>query len=42
MLEYFKNAKPELIRELEETKNLSDELKEKILEAAKEFMKRVV
>ena len=38
MLEYFKNAKPELIRELEETKNLSDELKEKILEAAKEFM----
>ena len=42
MLEYFKNAKTELIRELEETKNLSDELKEKILEAAKEFMKRVV
>ena len=42
MLEYFRNAKPELIRELEETKNLSDELKEKILEAAKEFMKRVV
>lgn len=42
MLEYFKNAKPELIRELEETKNLSDELREKILEAAKEFMKRVV
>ena len=42
MLEYFKNAKPELIRELEETKNLSDELKEKILEAAKEFMKREV
>lgn len=42
MLEYFKNAKPELIRELEETKSLSDELKEKILEAAKEFMKRVV
>ena len=42
MLEYFKNAKPEIIRELEETKNLSDELKEKILEAAKEFMKRVV
>ena len=42
MLEYFKNAKPELIRELEETKNLSDELKDKILEAAKEFMKRVV
>lgn len=42
MLEYFKNTKPELIRELEETKNLSDELKEKILEAAKEFMKRVV
>ena len=42
MLEYFKNAKPELIRELEETKNLSDELKGKILEAAKEFMKRVV
>ena len=42
MLEYFKTAKPELIRELEETKNLSDELKEKILEAAKEFMKRVV
>ena len=42
MLEYFKNAKSELIRELEETKNLSDELKEKILEAAKEFMKRVV
>ena len=39
MLEYFKNAHPEIIAELNETKALSDELGEKILAAAREYVK---
>ena len=39
MLEYFKNAHPEIITELNETKALSDELGEKILAAAREYVK---
>ena len=36
MLEYIKNAHPEIIDELNETKALSDELGDKILAAAKD------
>ena len=39
MLEYFKNAHPEIIAELNEAKALSDELGEKILAAAREYVK---
>ena len=39
MLEYIKNAHPEIIDELNETKVLSDELGDKILAAAKEYVK---
>ena len=39
MLEYFKNAHPEIIEELNETKTLTDELGEKILAAAREYVK---
>ena len=39
MLEYIKNAHPEIIDELNETKALSDELGEKILAAAREYVK---
>ena len=39
MLEYIKNAHPEIIDELNETKALSDELGDKILAAAKEYVK---
>ena len=39
MLEYFKNAHPEIIAEQNETKALSDELGEKILAAAREYVK---
>ena len=41
MLAYFKDAKPDVIKEIEEGKVLTDDLKEHILEAGKEFMKRV-
>lgn len=37
LLSYFKTAYPEVIEELEEKKELSDELKERILTVAKEF-----
>ena len=40
MLEYIKNAHPEIIDELNETKALSDELGEKILQVADEFRDR--
>ena len=42
MLAYFKDAEPDVIKEIEEGKVLTDDLKEHILEAGKEFMKRVV
>ena len=42
MLAYFKDAEPDVIKEIEEAKGcLTDDLKEHILEAGKEFMKRV-
>ncbi len=41
MLAYFKDAEPDVIKEIEEGKVLIDDLKEHILEAGKEFMKRV-
>lgn len=41
MLVYFKDAEPDVIKEIEEGKVLTDDLKEHILEAGKEFMKRV-
>ena len=41
MLAYFKDAEPDVIKEIEEGKVLTDDLKEHILEAGKEFMKRV-
>ena len=40
LLEYFDNAYPEIGREIEETKQLTDELGEKILDVAEEFKKR--
>lgn len=40
MLEFFAIERPEIVKELEETKVMSDELADKILEAAKEFMSR--
>ena len=40
MLTYFKTEHPEIIQELNEKKVLSDELKEQILNAAKEFKSR--
>ena len=41
MLAYFRDAEPDVIKEIEEGKVLTDDLKEHILEAGKEFMKRV-
>ncbi len=41
MLAYFKDAERDVIKEIEEGKVLTDDLKEHILEAGKEFMKRV-
>ena len=41
MLAYFKDAEPDVIKEIEEGKVLTDDLKEHILEAGREFMKRV-
>lgn len=41
MLAYFEDAEPDVIKEIEEGKVLTDDLKEHILEAGKEFMKRV-
>ena len=41
MLAYFKDAEPDVIKEIEEGKVLTDDLKEHILEAGKEFKKRV-
>lgn len=41
MLAYFKDAEPDVIKGIEEGKVLTDDLKEHILEAGKEFMKRV-
>ena len=41
MLAYFKDAEPDVIKEIEEGKVLTDDVKEHILEAGKEFMKRV-
>ena len=41
MLAYFKDAEPDVIKEIEEGKVLTDDLKEHILDAGKEFMKRV-
>ena len=40
MLEFFEIERPEIVKELEETKVMSDELADKILESAKEFMSR--
>ena len=39
MLSYFASAHPEIAREIEETKDLSDELSKKIVETAEEFKK---
>ena len=39
MLSYFASAHPEIAREIEETKNLSKELSQKIVEIAEEFKK---
>ena len=39
MLSYFASAHPEVAREIEETKDLSDELSQKIVEIAEEFKK---
>ena len=39
MLSYFANAHPEIAREIEETKDLSKELSQKIVEIAEEFKK---
>lgn len=39
MLSYFDTQYPEIGKEIEETKALTDELIEKIVEAAKEFKK---
>ena len=41
MLTYFDNVYPEIGREIDETKVLSDELGEKILQAADEFNSRM-
>lgn len=41
MLAYFKDSEPDILKELEDEKVLTDELKERILEAAKAFIKRV-
>jgi F-type H+-transporting ATPase subunit alpha len=40
MLEFFEIERPEIVKELEDTKVMSDELADKILESAKEFMSR--
>ena len=40
MLEYFDNVYPEIGKEIDEKKVLSDELGEKILQAADEFKDR--
>lgn len=40
VLEFFENKHPEIVKELEETKDLNDALKEKILEAGKEYKSR--
>ncbi|MGN0394379.1 MAG: F0F1 ATP synthase subunit alpha [Coprococcus sp.] len=40
MLAYFKDARADIIKELEDTKKLDDELRDKIIAAAKEFMER--
>ena len=42
MLDYFENAHPEIVKEIEETKAISDELKQKILDAAVEFKQKRV
>ena len=39
MLNYFATAHPEIAREIEETKNLSDDLAQKIVEIAEEYKK---
>ena len=39
MLSYFASAHPEIAREIEETKDLSKELSQKIVEIAEEFKK---
>lgn len=41
MLAYFKDTEPDVVKEIEEGKVLTDDLKGHILEAGKEFMKRV-
>jgi len=41
MLAYFKDTEPDIVKEIEKGKVLTDDLKERILEAGKEFMKRV-
>ncbi|MBQ9022975.1 MAG: F0F1 ATP synthase subunit alpha [Eubacterium sp.] len=40
MLEFFEIERPEIVKELEDTKVMSDELANKILESAKKFMSR--
>ena len=40
LLEYFDNVYPEVGREINESKQLSDELGEKILQIAEEFRSR--
>ena len=40
LLDYFDNVYPEIGKEIEETKVLSDELGERIVKAAKEFRDR--
>ncbi|WP_394523980.1 F0F1 ATP synthase subunit alpha [Lacrimispora sp. JR3] len=42
LLEYFDNAHPEIGKEIEETRALSDELKQKILDTAVDYIKKRV
>ena len=41
MLEYFAKSQPSVIRELETTGQLSDSLREQIVDAAKEYRDQV-
>ncbi len=39
MLEYFSQSHPEIMEEIEQTKDLSDDLRKRIVRAAQEFRK---
>lgn len=40
MLEYFKAEHADIVKEIEETKDLSEELQKRIMDAAEEFKSR--